>query len=74
MICGVSCGVPCVCKLIIKEVCVMKLKRLNNKVCVWLPYQTMNYPCDMKRCANWFKAMCKNVQFFKYNPCVNYKK
>ena len=52
----------------------MKLKKLNSKVCGWLPYQTMNYPCDWNKCAKWFKVMCKNVQFFNYNPCVNYKK
>lgn len=39
-----------------KCVCNMKLKKLNNKVCGWLPYQTFVFPCDWDKCTKWFKA------------------
>ncbi len=38
----------------------MKLKRLNIKVCKWLPYQTFVFPCDWNKCTKWFKAWCNS--------------
>ena len=45
-----------------KCVCNMKLKKLNNKVCKWLPYQTFVFPCDWNKCTKWFKAWCNSIK------------